>query len=219
MLSPDLRSPVKRVGDGRKAHWEEVWTATAETGLSWFQDEPKQSLELIKAVAPERGGRIIDVGGGASLLVDRLLKLSFDKIAVLDISETALNKARVRLGDYSGRVEWVTADMTEIGNVGTFDIWHDRAVFHFLTNAEDREKYVTLARRTVPPGGHVIIATFASTGPKRCSNLPVCRYDADSLRAALGDGFVLVKEARESHTTPRGSSQPFFYGVFTRENG
>ena len=150
----------------RKSHWEEVYTTKAETGVSWYQDEPKLSLELIGAVAPAEGGRIIDVGGGASVLVDRLLDLPFERIAVLDISETALGKARSRLGERASRVEWFAADVTEVRDIGTFDVWHDRAVFHFLTDAEDREKYVDLARRTVPEGGHLIIATFADAGPK-----------------------------------------------------
>ena len=114
------------------------------------------------------------------------------------------------------RVEWIAADVTSVRDMGIFDVWHDRAVFHFLTEAADRKKYVELARRTVPEGGHLIIATFANDGPKRCSGLDVCRYDADSLRAELGPGFALVREASETHTTPWASSQPFFYGVFKR---
>ncbi|MFI5456081.1 MAG: class I SAM-dependent methyltransferase [Isosphaerales bacterium] len=200
----------------RKAHWEEVHTATPETGVSWYQAEPRLSLELIRAVAPG-GGRIIDVGGGASVLVDRLLDLPFGRIAVLDIAETALSKTKSRLGERAGRVEWIAADVTEIPDLGMFDVWHDRAVFHFLTDAADRRKYVALARRTLPEGGHLIIASFADEGPKRCSDLDVCRYNATSLAAELGKGFSLVREARESHTTPLGSPQAFFYGVFRRQ--
>lgn len=202
----------------RKSHWEEVYTTKAETSLSWYQDEPRLSLELIGAVAPTEGGRIIDVGGGASLLVDRLLDLPFERITVLDISETALRKAMSRLGERASWVEWIAADVTEVRGIGTFDVWHDRAVFHFLTDAKDREKYVGLARRTVPEGGYLIIATFADTGPNRCSNLGVCRYNAQSLRAEFGQGFLLVREAGETHTTPRHSSQRFFYGVFRRQD-
>jgi len=201
----------------RKAHWERVYSTKGEAEVSWYQDEPRLSLELIRAVVPATGGRIIDVGGGTSVLVDRLLELPFEAIAVLDISETALGKARLRLGERARRVRWLSADMTDVDDLGTFDIWHDRAVFHFLTDVSDRKRYVELARRTVPEGGHLIVASFADDGPKRCSNLDVCRYNAESMAAELGEGFSLVREARETHTTPWGSSQAFFYGVFRRQ--
>jgi SAM-dependent methyltransferase len=201
----------------RQAHWENVYATKPETGVSWYQAEPRLSLALIQAVAPAAGGRIIDVGGGASVLVDRLLDGSFERIAVLDIAECALTKARARLGARAERVDWVAADVTEIADVGTFDVWHDRAVFHFLTEADDRRRYVDLARRTLPRGGHLIIASFADDGPKRCSDLDVCRYNARSMAAELGDGFSLVTEASEAHTTPWSSSQKFFYGVFLRQ--
>ena len=151
------------------------------------------------------------------MLVDRLLELPFGEIAVLDISETALGKAMVRLGERGERVRWVVADVTDALDLGTFDVWHDRAVFHFLTEAADRRKYVELARRTIPMGGHLIIASFADDGPKRCSDLDVCRYNAETMGAELGEGFSLVRDARETHTTPWGSSQAFFYGVFRRQ--
>ncbi len=205
------------VATDRKEHWEQVYSTKGETGVSWYQREPRLSLELIRAVAPAAGGRIIDIGGGASGLVDKLLDLPFEKIAVLDISETALGKARARLGARAGRVEWIAADITEAPHVGTFEVWLDRAVFHFLTDAADRRKYVELALRTVPTGGCLIIATFADEGPPRCSGLDVCRYNADSLSAAIGQGFTLVREARETHTTPWESSQQFFYGVLRRQ--
>jgi SAM-dependent methyltransferase len=201
----------------RKAHWENVYSTKGETGVSWYQREPRLSLELIRSIAPARGGRIIDVGGGASELVDRLLDLPFEKVAVLDISATALNMARSRLGQRSGRIEWIAADISKVDNVGTFDIWHDRAVFHFLTDAADRRKYVDLARHTVSVGGHLVIASFADEGPKQCSDLDVCRYNAQTMSAELGEGFSLVREDRESHTTPLGSSQAFFYGVYRRQ--
>jgi len=201
----------------RKAHWERVYSTKGEAEVSWYQDEPRLSLELIRAVVPATGGRIIDVGGGTSVLVDRLLKLPFEAIAVLDISETALGKSRLRLGERARRVRWLSADVTDVDDLGTFDIWHDRAVFHFLTDVSDRKRYVELARRTVPEGGHLIVASFADDGPKRCSNLDVCRYNAESMAAELGEGFSLVREARETHTTPWGSSQAFFYGVFRRQ--
>jgi SAM-dependent methyltransferase len=199
-----------------KEHWEAVYRTKGETDVSWFQEDPRLSLELITSVPPARGGRIIDVGGGASVLVDRLLDLPFKEITVLDISDTALGKARARLGERAKRVRWVVADVTEAADLGTFDVWHDRAVFHFLTDAADRVKYIELARQTVPEGGHLIIASFADDGPQRCSDLDVCRYNAETMRAELGEGFSFVRGARETHTTPRGSSQAFFYGVFKR---
>jgi SAM-dependent methyltransferase len=201
----------------RREHWEAVYRTKGETDVSWFQDDPRLSLELIRAFAPADGGRMIDVGGGASVLVDRLLDLPFERIAVLDISEAALSKARSRLGERAPRVKWIVADITEAESLGTFDVWHDRAVFHFLTDAADQRKYVQLARRTVPVGGHLIIATFADDGPRRCSGLDVCRSNAKTMGTELGEGFSLVRDARETHTTPWGSSQAFFYGVFRRQ--
>jgi SAM-dependent methyltransferase len=200
----------------RKTHWEHVYSTTAETGVSWYQDEPRLALALIGAVAPAGGGRILDGGGGASVRVDALLGLPFEEIAVLDISETALKKARDRLGERAKRVRWLVADVTDTPELDTFDVWHDRAVFHFLTDPADRRSYVELARRTVPEGGHLIIATFSDDGPARCSGLDVCRYNARSLASELGEGFALVREAREAHATPWGSSQAFFCGVFKR---
>jgi ubiquinone/menaquinone biosynthesis C-methylase UbiE len=199
-----------------ETHWDNIYSTKGERGVSWYQAEPQRSLAWIRSIAPERGGRIIDVGGGASVLVDRLLDLSFEKVAVLDISETALSQSRARLGDRSARVEWIVADVTETRDIGRFDIWHDRAVFHFLTDAHDRTRYVELARRTLPEGGHLIIATFAEDGPKRCSDLDVCRYDAETMAVELGRGFSLVDEARETHETPWGSPQAFWYGIFRR---
>jgi 2-polyprenyl-3-methyl-5-hydroxy-6-metoxy-1,4-benzoquinol methylase len=199
-----------------KAHWEEVYSTKAAAGVSWYQSEPRLSVELIRAVAPDVRGRIIDVGGGASVLVDQLLDLPFERIAVLDIAKTALGVAKSRIGEHAERVEWIAADVTRIQDIGTFDVWHDRAVFHFLTDAADRRKYVNLAIRTVPEGGHMIIASFADDGPKQCSDLDVCRYNARSMSAELGDVFSLISEARETHATPWGAPQPFFYGVFRR---
>jgi SAM-dependent methyltransferase len=200
----------------RTSHWEGVYSTKGEREVSWFQEEPTLSLELIRQVSPENG-RVIDVGGGASVLVDRLLDLGFDGLAVLDISGEALAKARARLGERAERVRWIEADVTVASSLGEFDVWHDRAVFHFLTESGDRRKYVELAKRTVPPGGHVIIATFSLAGPPKCSGLDVCRYDAASLAVELGEGFSLVREAEETHRTPWDSAQAFTYAVFRRQ--
>ncbi len=200
-----------------KTHWEDVYSTRDETSMSWYQAEPRLSLELIQALAPTRGARIIDVGGGASVLVDRLLDLPFAGITVLDIAETSLARARSRLGSRAERVEWIAADVTEIEDVGIFDVWHDRAVFHFLTEESDRRRYVELARRALPAGGLLVIACFAGDGPRRCSDLDVRRYGAESLGAELGAEFALVRQARETHATPWNTSQAFFYGVFQRQ--
>ena len=151
----------------RKAHWEAVYATKGAAGVSWYQAEPRLSLELIRAVAPAAGGRIIDVGGGAALLVDRLLDLPFARIAVLDVAETTLKTAGRRLGERAKRVEWIAADVTEILDIGTFDVWHDRAVFHFLTDRRTEGNMSIWHVRTVPAGGHLIIASFADDGPKR----------------------------------------------------
>jgi ubiquinone/menaquinone biosynthesis C-methylase UbiE len=205
------------VETGLKAHWDRVYASRDEADVSWYQAEPRLSLELIREIAPASGGHIIDVGGGASMLVDRLLDLPFDRIAVLDIAATALERARSRLGRRAGRVEWIAADLTEIRGVGTFDVWHDRAVFHFLTNAVDRKKYVDLAMRTVPVDGHLIIASSADNGPTQCSDLEVRRYNRLSMAVELGEHFSLIKETGETHTTPWNTRQAFFYGVFRRQ--
>jgi SAM-dependent methyltransferase len=207
---------VEMVAKDIKEYWESIYSTKGETEVSWYQSSPRLSLELIRAIAPIGTCRIIDVGGGASVLVDRLLELSFERIAVLDISKTALEKARSRLGESAARVAWIAGNVTRIQDIGTFDLWHDRAVFHFLTDAADRRNYVDLALRTLPVGGHLVIASFAADGPTRCSGLEVCRYNAETMKAELGKHFLLINEAGEAHRTPRGSSQPFFYGVFKR---
>jgi rhodanese-related sulfurtransferase len=208
------------MGDGiatdGEDHWEAVYSARAETGASSYQDEPRLSFELIQAIAPAEGGRIIDVGNGTSVLVDRLLDLPFGEIAVLDISETALGKARARLGERAGRVRWVIADVTEAPELGTFDVWHDRAAFHFLTDAADRRKYLALVARTVPAGGHVVIGAFALDGPDSCNGLSAERYDANKLAGELGPAFALRRETQETHLTPSGKPQRFTYAVFQR---
>jgi len=200
----------------RQKHWDDVYGSKSETAVSWYQKDPRLSLELITRFVPVGTGRIIDVGGGASVLVDRLLRLSFARIAVLDVSTVALAKSRDRLGGQADGVEWIAADITTVEDLGVFDFWHDRAVFHFLTDRDDRRKYVETARRTIARGGHLMIAAFADDGPTRCSNLDVRRYNAETMSAELGEEFTLVEQAGESHPTPSGSSQAFFHGVFQR---
>lgn len=197
----------------RQQHWENVYATKAATEVSWYESEPRVSLELIEETPPPRG-RVIDIGGGASLLVDRLIDRGFAKVAVLDVSQRALATAKQRLGDRAEQVEWIPGDVTALDDVGQFDVWHDRAVFHFLTDADDRRRYVELALRTLPRGGHLILGTFALDGPPKCSDLDVCRYDAERLGDELGPQFELVRQLTHTHTTPWGKPQPFFFGVY-----
>lgn len=194
-------------------HWDEVYDSKKESELSWTQAEPTLSLSLIAEVCPS--GRVIDVGGGLSQLAGRLLERG-SSVTVLDISPVALARARERLGERADQVRWIEADVTQTPETGTHDVWHDRALFHFLVEPRDRAAYLALLKRAIPPGGHAVIATFAPDGPEKCSGLPVRRYDSDSLQAELGPEFRLVKSVRETHVTPRGAQQPFQYSVFER---
>jgi hypothetical protein len=199
----------------RKQHWQSVYATKSVDQVSWFEAEPKVSLELIEMASPARG-RIIDVGGGASLLVDRLLDRGYRNVAVLDVAATALDQAKTRLGARAACVQWIEADVTVAGDIGQFDVWHDRAVFHFLTTPFDRRKYIDLATNTVPLGGHLIIGTFALDGPPTCSGLDVCRYDAALLASELGTQFGLIHEVAHTHITPWGKPQKFTFGLFER---
>ena len=199
----------------RQEHWNRVYTTKAPTEVSWFESEPRVSLELIQSVASSDSS-VIDVGGGASQLVDHLLESGYQQVAVLDVSAPALETARARLGDSADRVRWIVADVTQCESLGQFDVWHDRAEFHFLTEASDREKYIDLAARTVPVGGHLIIGTFSLTGPEKCSGLDVCRYDAGALATQLGPRFRLLRELPYTHITPAQKSQQFIFCVFQR---
>lgn len=196
----------------QKAHWETVYRTKRADELSWFQREPAISLALIRRAAPETSARIIDVGGGASRLVDELFRAGYSDVTVLDLSSTALSQARARLGGAAARVHWLEADVlnARLPEAG-FDLWHDRAVFHFLTSPSDRDAYLAQVRRAVRSGGHVLVATFAEDGPTKCSGLPVARYSADALRDELGRAFQLVESTREQHVTPSGTRQSFVY--------
>ncbi len=199
----------------RRSHWENVYRAKPTTEVSWFEAEPATSLDLIQSVAPG-GGRIIDVGGGASLLVDRLLAAGNWEVTVLDISATALKLAQDRLQEQANQVRWIQADVTEVQQLGTYDIWHDRAVFHFLTSSQQRTAYLNQLHSAVRLEGHVIIGTFSPQGPEECSGLPVCRYDAESIAETLGAGYSLIQKQECVHTTPTGKVQPFTFAVFHR---
>ncbi|MGH9402254.1 MAG: class I SAM-dependent methyltransferase [Terriglobia bacterium] len=197
----------------RQQHWESIYASKSDGDLSWTQPEPRLSLSLIEEVCPR--GRIVDVGGGTSSLATRLLDAGYT-VAVLDISEAALSHARMRVGSRGDEVRWIAADVTASPDLGTFDVWHDRAVFHFLTGPADRAAYVARMARTVSQGGHVVIATFALDGPEKCSGLEVCRYDGRTLADTVGKEFSLLKSERELHLTPPGKVQPFQYSLFRR---
>ncbi len=204
------------MSEDRKQHWEDVYSRKSATEVSWYQLEPRLSLELIGHAGVNRDSAIIDVGGGASVLVDRLHDAGFRDLTVLDISEHALDVARDRLGAAARDVQWIDADITEFVPSRTYDLWHDRAVFHFLTDAGDRRRYVDVLRRAVPAGGHVIMAAFAIGGPVRCSGLEIVQYDAGRMQAELGEEFELAEQQSETHRTPAGADQLFSFFRFRR---
>ena len=206
------------IGPMRKERWEAVYTAKSDAELSWTQPEPATSLALIEEVCPAGQApakKVIDVGGGTSLLAGRLLDRGY-AVTVLDISQAAIDRARRGLGARASEVRWMVADVTAGPELGTFDVWHDRAVFHFLTAAADRAAYAALLARTVPVDGHAVIATFALDGPERCSGLPVARYSPETLADELGSDFALVDARPYAHVTPWGAVQSFQYSRFRR---
>lgn len=201
----------------RTQHWENVYQTKNSTDVSWYEPDPKQSLDLILQVAGESRVRVLDVGGGQSFLVDRLLGTGFEHVAVLDISQTAIESTKARLGERASQVEWIVADITQRDSIGEFDVWHDRAVFHFITDPDDRRHYVGLLKRSLPIGGHFIVGTFAKGGPEHCSGLPICQYDATTMQAELGPSFEPVNCSEYQHATPAGNSQLFFFGLYRKK--
>jgi SAM-dependent methyltransferase len=195
-----------------KQHWDNVYTTKATDAVSWFQEHAENSLKLIQQTGVPLSAAIIDIGGGASTLVDDLLAKGYSNLSVLDLSSAALSASQNRLGCKASAIHWVVADITKADlPIQHYDVWHDRAVFHFLTSAQDRQAYVQAVLRAVKPGGHVIVATFAEDGPLQCSGLPVMRYNSDELHAEFGEPFTLVHHEKESHQTPFGTAQQFTY--------
>jgi 2-polyprenyl-3-methyl-5-hydroxy-6-metoxy-1,4-benzoquinol methylase len=201
---------------GTQTHWDQTYAAKAETQVSWFQASPERSLALIRSAAPSHSASIIDVGGGASSLVDSLLADGYTDLTVLDVSEVALGRSKARLGERASNVAWIVADVTNWQPPKKWNVWHDRAVFHFLTETAAQDAYITALKQGTAPGCTVLIATFALNGPERCSGLPVCRYSPATLASRLGDGFVLYAESAETHSTPFGTTQEFSYAGFLR---
>lgn len=200
----------------RKTHWENVYAKSSHLRVSWYQEEPALSLQLIRNTQISLDAPIIDVGGGASLLVDRLCDAGYSNLAVLDVSAQALAHAKDRLADKVSDVEWFEADVTQFNPPHRFSLWHDRAVFHFLTVQADRDQYVGVLNQALEPGGHLIIMAFAIGGPEKCSGLDIVQYDADKIMAELGSGFELLETGYETHLTPAGQQQKFAYFRFVK---
>jgi 2-polyprenyl-3-methyl-5-hydroxy-6-metoxy-1,4-benzoquinol methylase len=195
-----------------KAHWEKVYTIKATDQVSWFRPHLETSLALIERTGAGLSASIIDVGGGESTLADDLLARGYQNVTVLDISETAIEVTKKRLKELAERVHWIAADVTKADLApNAYEVWHDRAVFHFLTSMEQRAAYVNTVRHAVKQGGHVIVGTFAPEGPTRCSGLDVMRYNAESLHNQFGNRFRLVESLKELHQTPFGTTQQFLY--------
>ena len=199
-----------------KQHWDTVYATKGEHDVSWFEASPVVSLQLIEATGLTARTCVLDVGGGESRLVDALLARGVMCIAVLDVAREALARAQARLGDKARDVAWIEADVTGAWSWKEVDIWHDRAVFHFLTERADRDSYKAKLAEMLKPGGSAILATFAPDGPEKCSGLPVARYSPEMLGSELGEGFVLVDSRRHTHTTPWGTLQAFQYSRFVR---
>jgi len=218
--SSPLGAPGPRSGDpaggDRRAHWDALYTTKAPHEVSWYQARPETSLGLISRARKGQKASIIDVGGGASRLVDLLLDAGHERLTVLDLSPVALERARARLGSRASLVTWLAADVTTWTPAGKFDIWHDRAVFHFLVGAEQRQSYVAAMSAALQQGGQAILGTFASDGPERCSGLPVVRYEPEALAAELGPWLVPVESLHEDHLTPAGKLQRFQFCRFVR---
>jgi ubiquinone/menaquinone biosynthesis C-methylase UbiE len=202
----------------KKEHWERVYSSKAPDAVSWFQEHAETSLSFIKKLNLDKNAPIIDIGGGASTLVDDLLLNGYSHLSVLDISGAALEIAKNRIGRHSINVQWLEADVTAIQfEKHQFELWHDRAVFHFLTKLEDRQNYIQNVVRSVKPNGHIIISTFAEDGPTQCSGLPVVRYSPTTLQAELGDCFLLKDHLNENHSTPFGTIQKFLFCYFVKK--
>jgi len=195
-----------------KEHWEKVYATKAPDTVSWYRQHLETSLTLIERAVPERSASMIDVGGGESTLVDDLLLRGYQNVTVLDISQAAIDVTKSRLGSVAERVRWLVADITEVElESRAYDLWHDRAVFHFLTAAKQRNAYIRQVARGVKPGGHVIVSAFGPEGPTKCSGLEVMRYDAESLHGEFGARFRLVESSTELHRTPFETTQQFLY--------
>ncbi|MBX9873608.1 MAG: class I SAM-dependent methyltransferase [Beijerinckiaceae bacterium] len=201
----------------RRSHWDDVYTTKPADTVSWFQDDPTPSLDMIAQTGLSTDDPIVDIGGGASVLIDRLLDRGHSAVTVLDIADAGLAVARKRLGERAALVSWIAQDVTAWQPPkDAFSIWHDRAVFHFLVEDADRVAYVRTLDRGVSVGGYVILAPFALSGPERCSGLPVRRYSAELLQAELGPRYRLIDQKLQTHVTPVGNRQDFIWCLFRK---
>lgn len=199
-----------------KVHWEDVWTRKKSNEVSWHQKEPQTSLDLILSTNPSKDVHIIDVGGGDSILVDKLLELGFKNITVLDISANALKKAKERLGQKADVVNWIESDIMDFDSEERYDIWHDRALLHFLTSEKNIQNYRELIRKHVKSGGYLVISCFSTKGPKMCSGLDTMQYSEESIKKLFSGEFEHIKSFEEEHMTPRQTSQIFIYNIFKK---
>jgi SAM-dependent methyltransferase len=200
------------------SHWDAIYESKEDGDLTWFQASSTVSLELIELANLPTEAAIVDVGGGVSRLIDGLLAAKFENITVVDVSGAAIEKSRARLGSKGDFIRWITGDILACPlETGSVDLWHDRAVFHFLLTASDRDKYITCIRSALKPGGFVVISTFGPDGPERCSGLQICRYNPQKLAASLGPEFVLLESKPENHVTPTGAIQAFTCCIFRFE--
>jgi SAM-dependent methyltransferase len=198
----------------KSSYWNSVYETKGETEVSWFQNNPEPSLEFIRRYAPDRTASIIDIGGGLSRLADHLLVDGFQNLSVLDISSEAMALARDRLGDRGTSIEWIVSDVTKWTPEKVYDLWHDRAVFHFLTEFDDQMAYIARLKHALKRGGYLVIGTFALDGPEKCSGLPVMRHDSHSLQNLLGEAFKLIETRKHDHQTPFQTIQHFQYSIF-----
>lgn len=199
-----------------KEHWENIWTTKKSNEVSWYQEYPKTSINLILPTNPSKDAKIIDVGGGDSNLAETLLDLGFKNITVLDISANALERAKKRLGNKSSMITWIESDILEFENDNRYDIWHDRALLHFLTSEENLKNYVKLVKQHVMQGGYLIISTFSTKGPIKCSGLDTRQYSKESIKELFSNEFEHIKSFEEEHVTPRGMGQIFTWNVFRK---
>ena len=201
-----------------KEHWESIYQTKKPDEVSWYQDKPETSLKLIAETGLDKDAGIIDIGAGDSKLVDNLLEIGYRNITVLDVSSVALEKAKIRLGNRSDAVKWIVSDLRKFQTSDRYDLWHDRAVLHFLTIEDDIKKYAEAVRKFLKPNGYLIISTFSENGPKRCSGLDINQYSKDSMKKLFGD-FEHIKSFEEEHLTPWEASQIFIYSIFKRKGG
>ena len=199
----------------KKEHWQNIYATKGMQEVSWFQQIPKISLDLIQKVALQKDASIIDIGAGDGFLVDNLLELGYTNITVLDISENAINRAKQRLGEVANRVKWVVSDITEFVPTEKYDVWHDRAVFHFLTEDKDIEKYKTLVSKST--NEYLVLATFSDEGPNKCSGLEISKYSELDLQKQFEEDFKVIESFKKNHTTPFNTTQNFTFSVFQKQ--